>query len=69
MSSHIMIISRRLQPKPRDPILDCGGKRSATPLLGRVQGSRIKSSATRHSQNGVAAALCPRGPNSPRKLV
>jgi hypothetical protein len=41
----------RLTPQPR--ILDCGGKRSATPLL----------DATGRTESGVAAALCHRSPN------
>ena len=42
---------RRAATQPQD--MDCGGKRSATPLL--VGGPR--------SANGVAAALCHRSPN------
>jgi hypothetical protein len=41
----------RLAPQPQ--ILDCGGKRSATPLL----------EATGSTESGVAAALCHRSPN------
>src|ERR1035437_10220370 len=41
----------RLAPQPR--ILDCGGKRSATPLL----------DATGRTESGVAATLCHRSPN------
>jgi hypothetical protein len=41
----------RLTPQPQ--ILDCGGKRSATPLW----------EATGRAESGVAAALCHRSPN------
>ena len=41
----------RLAPQPQ--ILDCGGKRSATPLL----------ETTGSTESGVAAALCHRSPN------
>jgi hypothetical protein len=41
----------RLAPQPQ--ILDCGGKRSATPLW----------DATGRTESGVAAALCHRSPN------
>gem|GEM_PF-3198761 len=34
-------------------VLDCGGKRSATPLCGEGP----------HAESGVAAALCHRSPN------
>jgi hypothetical protein len=42
-------------------IMDCGGKRSATPLLNRRQGLHL-------SKSGVAAALCHRSPNRLRHL-
>jgi len=41
----------RLSPQPR--FLDCGGKRSATPLSG----------ASVRTKSGVTAALCHRSPN------
>jgi hypothetical protein len=47
--------------------LDCGGKRSATPLFGRI--ITLKAWRIIHqSQSGVAAALCHRSPNVPTYL-
>jgi hypothetical protein len=45
---------RKLPHSRNQTILDCGGKRSATPLLRRLAAS----------QSGVAAALCHRTPKS-----
>src|ERR1041385_2904375 len=42
--------------KDFDGVMDCGGKRSATPL------SRRRSPALRASQSGVVASLCHRSP-------
>jgi hypothetical protein len=52
--------SGRTVPYSRNQtILDCGGKRSATPLLQRLAAP----------QSGVAAALCHRTPKSSRYSV
>jgi len=48
--------------------LECGGKRSATPLwLPRTNGCG-QSTIAPHSQNAVAAALCRRSPQTPARL-
>jgi uncharacterized membrane protein YfbV (UPF0208 family) len=43
-------------------ILDCGGKRSATPLFERTK-EFFRSLVSRVSESGVAAALCHRSPD------
>ena len=45
----------------KDAVLDCGGKRSATPLSDVLMAP--KDPAFRASQSGVAATLCHRSPN------
>jgi hypothetical protein len=48
----------------RASVLDCGGKRSATPLFLRPSEAEADANPAPRSQSAVAAALCRRSPNS-----